>query len=55
MLTVLEHLAIAAPGGSATDDDNDHFSIDSKTGLITSDAAINYDLDYMVQTQLIRI
>ena len=35
--------AIAAPGGSATDDDNDHFSIDSKTGLITSDAAINYD------------
>ncbi len=34
---------IAAPGGSATDDDNDHFSIDSKTGLITSDAAINYD------------
>ena len=35
--------AIAAPGGSANDDDNDHFSIDSKTGLITSDAAINYD------------
>ena len=34
---------IAAPGGSASDDDNDHFSIDSKTGLITSDAAINYD------------
>ena len=34
---------IAAPGGSANDDDNDHFSIDAKTGLITSDAAINYD------------
>ena len=34
---------IAAPGGSADDDDNDHFSIDSKTGLITSDAAIDYD------------
>ena len=34
---------IAAPGGSASDDDNDHFSIDAKTGLITSDAAIDYD------------
>jgi flagellin len=39
----LGSFAIAAPGASNDDDDNDHFTIDSKTGLITSSAAINYD------------
>jgi flagellin len=39
----LGSFAIAAPGASNDDDDNDHFTIDSKTGLITSSVAINYD------------
>jgi len=35
--------AIAAPGNSTTDDDNDDFTIDAKTGKITSAAAIDFD------------
>ena len=34
---------IDAPGGSTSDDDNDHFTIDAKTGKITSILKIDYD------------
>ena len=34
---------IDAPGASTSDDDNDHFSIDAKTGKITSLLKIDYD------------